>query len=300
MGSVVVSVDAELGWGFHDLADPPTARVENARRGWRTLADLCERYDVPATWAVVGHLFLDDCDGFHADHPAGPGWFRHERTAWADRPDLRFGPSLLTRLLESSLNHDIGCHTFSHMLFGECSRAVAAAELDRFRTLAAESGIEATSFVFPRNAVGHRELLADRGFTCYRSARPTPTVAGKLLRARAVRSVELVTPSVDEYGLVDLPPSLFLFGFEDRLRRLASSFVGDPVVAYAHRGIDRAAATDGVFHLWLHPNNLLGDAETDRVERVFSYLDDRRDAVDIETMAGVAQRTRAVAVSSDV
>jgi peptidoglycan/xylan/chitin deacetylase (PgdA/CDA1 family) len=302
MGSVVVSVDAELGWGFHDLANPPTARVENARSGWRTLADLCERYDVPATWAVVGHLLLEDCDGRHADHPLGAAWFGRERGSWANRPDLRFGPSLVARLVESGLDHDVGCHTFSHVQFDDCSRSVAAAELDRFQALAAEWGIDASSVVFPRNAVGHRDLLADRGFTCYRGARPTPTLAGKLLRARGLTPVELASPSVDEHGLVDVPPSLFLFGFEGHVRRLSRPLVGDPVVVYARRGIDRAAETDGVFHMWLHPNNLVGEAQVDRVERVFAHLDDRRDAVDIETMATVAGRTRAasaVAPSSD-
>jgi peptidoglycan/xylan/chitin deacetylase (PgdA/CDA1 family) len=56
----VISVDAELGWGFHDI-DPPTSRVEAARTGWKRLAGLFNEYDVPATWAVVGR----QCDEQH-------------------------------------------------------------------------------------------------------------------------------------------------------------------------------------------------------------------------------------------
>ncbi|MFC7194616.1 polysaccharide deacetylase family protein [Halosimplex aquaticum] len=130
VGSVVVSVDAELGWGFVDYDSPPESRVESGRSGWRTLCRLFDAYDVPATWAVVGHLFHEACDGRHPDHPAGPEWFAPEREQWADRPDLTCGPELIERVRESGPDHEIGSHTYSHVLFGDDQTTgdVAAAE----------------------------------------------------------------------------------------------------------------------------------------------------------------------------
>ena len=298
MGAVVFSVDAELGWGFHDLPDPPTRRVEAGREGWLTLLDIFDRYDVPATWAVVGHLMLDSCDGVHADHPAIDGWFDRERTSWRDRPDLRFGTDLVRQTVGGG--HEIACHTFSHVRFGDprITPEIAAAELAAASDAAERFGVEYDSIVFPRNAVGHRDRVADAGFTCYRSREPAPaTGAGRAaakLRDALTARPSMVEPTVDEYGLVNVPPSLFLFGFEGRARTVATALGGDPIRRQARNGIDRAAETDGVFHMWLHPNNLCTPRDARRIDAIVEYAAQRReeDGLRIETMAETAARVR--------
>ncbi|MFP8891744.1 polysaccharide deacetylase family protein [Natrialbaceae archaeon A-CW2] len=296
VGSVVLSIDAELGWGFHDLESPPTDRVESARRGWTTLLDLLDRHSVPATWAVVGHLMLTDCDGEHAEHPAPPGWFERERTTWADRHDLRFGPELIEAVLESRVDHELASHSFSHVLFGDprTTRTLADAELERAVELADDWGLELTSFVYPRNDVGHREALAEHGFRTYRGRNPHPEGVYRILEAAVVDRSLLVRPSIDEHGLVDIPASLFLFGFEGRYRRLFESIWGDPMVRTACRGIDQAVDGDDdqVCHLWVHPNNLTGSRDDERMEAILAYLEQRRRETDlrVETMAEVAER----------
>lgn len=301
MGSVVISIDAELGWGFHDLPDPPMARVEAGRSGWSTLLEVLDTHDLPATWAIVGHLMLDDCDGVHADHASIPDWFDRERGEWRDRPDLRFGCDLVTDLMDSPTDHEIACHTFSHVLFDDsrATRDIAIAEIEAAIQAAERFGIEYDSFIFPRNAVGHREFLAEYGFSCYRSKATVPggphrQSARKLIAAIDPRPVELVTPSIDEYGLVDVPPSLFLFGFEDPPRRVAEIFGTDPIVRQAKRGIDRASTTDGLFHMWLHPNNLKTERDITRLDEIFRHLAATRENTDlqVETMAAIAERTR--------
>ncbi len=299
MGTIVFSVDAELGWGFHDEADPPTHRVERSRWGWRQLLSLFEEFDVPATWAVVGHLMLEDCDGHHWDHPAGPAWFARERTTWASRPDLRFGDGLVDRVRSADVDHEIGCHTFSHVEFGDerTSPDVARAELERCEELAADWDLSLKSFVFPRNKVGYRDLLAEYGYESYRGWPQTAAGKGaarKLAEATvAENEPRLVTPTVDEYGLVNVPPSLFMFGFEGLARRMTAPVFGDPIVAEARRGIDEAIRQDGVYHLWLHPNNLTSVHDVGRLRRVLGYLDTHRHEVSIATMGAVAERTLA-------
>lgn len=297
VGSVVLSVDAELAWGFIDHDTPPTDRVERGREGWRALSRLCEAYDVPATWAVVGHLLQGDCDGGHADHPIGPGWFARERNEWADRSDLTRGPELVERLQASPVDHDIGSHTYGHVEFGApgTTRAMAAAELERSRALMDEWGIDGRSFVFPRNNVGHLDLLTDYGFEVYRGRRPVErrSLPGKLKTvALGDGRPPLVRPTVDEHGLVNLPASLFLYSFQGHALRATKPVLGDPVVELVERGLDAAADGEGVLHLWLHPNNLVDDATLDRIEAVLRAIDERRDAVPVETMAEVAARRR--------
>lgn len=295
MGSVVISLDAELGWGFHDLPEPPTDRVENAREGWRTMLELCDRFEVPATWAVVGHLMLETCDGTHADHPAPDGWFERERTSWRDREDLRFGPDLVRAVLASSVDHELGCHSFSHVLFGrpETSAELARAELRRCQEIAAQWGLTVDSFVYPRNDVGHRAVLAEAGFDAYRGTTPTADGVRGVVGTLTGQSL-LVEPRIDDYGLVNVPASAFLFGFEGPIRTVAEAVWEDPMVATARRGIDQASDGDGVFHMWLHPNNLVDDRDRERMRAILEHVDRRRATTDltVETMGAVATRLR--------
>lgn len=296
-GTVVVSVDAELGWGHHDFESPPDERVEYARTGWLRLLELFDDYDLPATWAIVGHLFLEDCDGEHDDHPAPRGWFERERDDWADRPDLRFGPELVERVASADADHEVAGHSFSHVLFGatETTRTVARAELDATERAAGRS---LDTFVFPRNWVGHRDVLADAGYICYRGTRPNGVHTGirglprKLARATGRTTPPLVDPVVDEYGLVNVPSSLYLFGFEGASRAAVEATRGDPVVRAARNGADAAARTGRTLHLWLHPNNLRNDRHARRLRRVFEYVARRRNEgdVSVEPMGSVAAR----------
>jgi peptidoglycan/xylan/chitin deacetylase (PgdA/CDA1 family) len=302
-GTVVVSVDAELGWGYHDLQSPP-ARLDAARDGWLELLALCDRYDVPTTWAFVGHLLLEDCDGWHSDHPLSPEWFARERGTWADRRDLRFGPDLVTAVRDANVDHELACHSFSHVIFDEAevSRTVAAAEIRACQRLAAERDVTLSSFVFPRNAIAHRDVLADHGFACYRGT--SPTVGSSLPLERQLSKVlggmtrppvpPLVDATVDEHGLVDVPASLYLFGFQGIARRVVDTVRGDPIVRSVRRGLDAVAGTDRILHLWLHPNDLRTVADVNRLRRVLDLLRDRTDAggVRVQTMGEIADRVR--------
>ncbi|OLZ40434.1 polysaccharide deacetylase [Natrinema saccharevitans] len=294
MGSVVISLDAELGWGFHDLVTPPTERVEAGRRGWSVMLELLEEFEVPATWAVVGHLMLDSCDGVHADHPAPEGWFARERGEWADREDLRYGPDLVAAVLEADADHEFASHSFSHVLFGrpETDRELAAAELERSREIAADWNRSIDTLVYPRNDVGHRDVLAEQGVTAYRGRSPTRDGVRGLFDSTVRDRSMLVEPVVDEYGLVNVPASMFLFGFEGAARTVAESIWADPMVELARRGIDEAARTDGLFHMWLHPNNLTDERDDRRMRAILSHLDRQRAATDlrVETIADVAGR----------
>lgn len=304
MGTVVISIDAELGWGFHDLSSPSSARIDNARRGWSTLLELLAEYDLPATWAVVGHLFLPGCDGRHADHPAPPGWFSPERTRWRDRPELRFGGDLLEDLLASSVDHEVACHSFSHVIFDEdrTSRELARAELDASIEAARAWDVSFTSFVYPRNRVGHRDVLAEAGFRCYRGAAPdagrrnrVTRPVGKLVRTTLLEpSPTVVHPHLDEHGLVNVPASLFLFSLDGVTKRLVEPVWGNPVVRTVRRGVDAVTDDDGVFHLWLHPNNIHREGHARQLREVFSLVAERASSSDlsVETMAAVAERVR--------
>lgn len=293
-GSVVISIDAELGWGFHDFDSPPEARLERSRDGWKALATLLDEYRVPATWAIVGHLLLDACDSRHADHPAGEQWFEWEREG---QRDLRFGDGLVDRVRDAPTDHEISCHTFSHVEFGDpdTSRDVAVGELEYCQEIFGECGIDFSTFVFPRNMIGHRDVLAEFDLDAYRGGRPPKgsIFDQAVAPLRGNYEPNFSEPTIDEYGLVNVPPSQYLYCFEGIYHQIAARTVGDPMVAQARQGIDAAAESGSIFHMWLHPNNLTGGLQRRRFEQILEYIDQRRDDIRIETIADVAARVKA-------
>jgi len=303
MGDVVISLDAELAWGYHDRPTPPT-RMRAARSGWVAALELFDQYEVPATWAVVGHLFLGECDGRHAGHPLGAEWFDDDPGGSADEDGLWYAPEFVDAVADRPVGHELACHSFSHVEFGDERTTEAAAEREVTACLRAADrrGVSLDSFVFPRNRVGHRAVLADHGFDCYRGVRPKFTYEDSRLRPVAkvadcylgLSMPPVVTPTVDEYGMVDVPASLYLFSFEGLARSVLGSVWDEPTAAVARRGIDRAADGDGVFHMWLHPHNLLQPGGLERMADVLSYLDRRRRETDLEvkTMRAVADEYR--------
>jgi len=299
MGHVVISIDAQLGWGFHDREEPPTDRIDAARPGWRTLLDLLEEFDVPATWGVVGHLLLEDCDGAHVSHPLAPNWFRCERDRWVDRPELRYGHDLVEATVSSSPDHEIGFQTFSHVELGDeaVSDDLARAECAAFFDAMPEDLSSVRSVVFPGNEVGHRDVLAEWGLDCYRGTTDDvgrgSSILPRPLAAATGSPPPVVEPEVDEFGLVNVPASMQLAGEDRTGGRLFERAVGDPVVRAARRGIDAAADGDGVFHAWLRPHDLREDRDVERVRGVLAHVAERRgDGLDVATMGEVAATVR--------
>ena len=134
--------------------------------------------------AVLEHLMLGSCapvDGRkhpeivrlgHAWHDAD--WFRDDPCGDERRDPTFYGRSLVERL-RVPVSQEVGCHSFSHAIFGDpgCSRDAADSELRACVRLARELGITLRSFALPRNSVGHLDVLRQHGFTCFRGPEPT-------------------------------------------------------------------------------------------------------------------------------
>lgn len=312
MGTIVLSLDAELQWGFHDLSNPPRSRIERARSEWMHLIELLEAYSVPATWAVVGHLFLAECDGVHGDHAVPPGWFDRDPGTNLDRNPGWYGPDLISAIKDARVDHEIGSHGFSHVEIGraELAPSIVRAELEASQRAAGTIGEALRSFVFPRNLVGNRAELAKAGFTCYRTRYPRRLDSTPIrLPRKAIETIRgspapIVKPRIDEHGLVALPPSIAIFAIEGVARDLLRPVQERPVLQRIERAITAVADTDGILHLWCHPNDLARPGGRERMRRVLQLIEAGRDqGVRVDTMGGVAERVRsgesAPVVSSD-
>ncbi|HEY6403179.1 MAG TPA: hypothetical protein VI479_17295 [Blastocatellia bacterium] len=167
------------------------------------------------------------------------------------------------------MTQEIGSHSFSHVIFADegCSRETARSEMKECLRLSKEMGIELRSFAFPRNEVGHAEVLRETGFTCYRGPEPnwyesskTPEMMRRIMRlVDVLRAAKppVVLPEKTESGLWNIPGSAIYFPMHGARRYIPLSLR----VKRAVKGLNAAAQEKKIFHLWFHPTNMADEPD---------------------------------------
>jgi hypothetical protein len=278
--TVVVSLDLELSWGIFDISfdDQVKAMARWTHNiGAPRLLNLLTDNGLSATWAVVGAIMrpsLPDLSGLpEVNYPHFPKpWFGYipKNANEFTHPEW-FGARLVEMIRSAKPEQEIGFHSFSHVPFGwpGMTEERAVAEYRLCAQTARELGIPTTSFVFPRNSVAYLSELRDAGFASFRDADALPvrfastrlTALSMILADFIGLSPCMVEPSLKE-GIVSIPGSMLIryaagwrkyIPDSSRLRRL-------------RKGLERVRRKGGVFHVWLHPENLY--AERPRLEKV--------------------------------
>jgi hypothetical protein len=132
------------------------------------------------------------------------------------------------------------------------------------------------SFIFPRNLVGHLDVLKQYGFACYRGPEPHWYAGqgrairrlGHLLEILAAKTPPAVMPS-EESGMWNIPGSM-LYTPSHGSRRYLPVWMR---VLRAQRGLDNAVRRGQIFHLWFHPTDLAGrvDAMIGGLRKIFEH-----------------------------
>ena len=279
---VLISADFELAWApRYDKFKPDAlgfalekARVERAN--FPLIIQCCEKYNIPVTWATVGHLFLHSClphkGKKHPEIPAiqnytgpywdfkGEDWFEYDPCTDVFRDPEWYAPDLIKQITGSPVKHEIACHTFSHMDCRDdiCEPEVFRADVRECKRLASEQGIEMKSFVHPGHTIGNLEVLAEEGFTNFRTD---------------YRNV-LGYPKKHGNGLWELE--------QTREFRYYDYWSIDYQVYRYREIIKRAIKSNTVCVFWFHPSfNPLVVNEI--WPEVFRYLDENRDKIWITT-----------------
>lgn len=283
-GTLVLSYDFELAWGSRtssqdaDYGASHEQTFETVPAMLKILAD----FEIPSTWATIGALMLRDewNPTKIPDQTPRYDWFEGD---WYDIPSVHskfrkrfFAPELVERILDCPTPQEISCHTLTHTYAADpaTSRQVFDFEIRSCIEIAEQWGIELKTLVFPRNLVGHLDVLRNHGLLAYRSLNTEwywfghrfPT---SLRRARGMAKVfplmsntcrlfderltlvpQVYQPSVDR-GLVEIKHSAFLPGFHG-----VSRFVsGDQRVHRIIKGMKLAAQSGKVLSVYFHPHN---------------------------------------------
>ncbi len=273
----VISIDLEMSWGavHHGRPHDPSPYLAE-REVVAEVLSLLERYEIAATWAVVGHLFLDSCSGgVTGPHPEivppeygwlPMDWYGLDPMSDRDRDPTWYGADLVEQIRRCATPQEIGSHSFGHLIAGdpECSTEAFRTDTAAAVAVAAEAGIALESYVYPRNSIGHLDVLADAGFKSYRGNTPERFAGVGGWRRKVLAAADVVRPldsetvqSVQRGRLVDVPQT-YLF---DPASTTANR-VGTAVWSFlVRRRLRHAVRTGSLFHLWFHTHNLAPQPE---------------------------------------
>jgi len=298
--TVVVSVEIELEWGFHDIIQRSNvsegAVAERETLG--SLLDLCDEVDIPITFNVVGHLLHASCNGEH-DSPHEDGWFLADPGTNVDTHPGYYAPDMIHTIIDAETSHEICTHTYSHALFDESDRQTANWELQQTRELFSLFEIPPSrSIVPPRHRTPPKDVLRDFGIDIVRLPMPgfERQSQGRVRKFLSTLSNEIPrsTPRVvDEVVETYCTPhpslsALYLPNGRNQphpafraipmwlRRRLHSRQLG--------RSLDRTIEEQSTLHVWTHLQNISNDAQWPQVASFIRKLGSEREKGNISVL----------------
>lgn len=296
-GKVTLSLEIELGWGYHDLRrfDKFGPEREETTRVLRRLLDCCDELEIPVTFDVVGALLHDEL----ADVTTGPhpdGWFDVAFDVGESRPALFCAPDLVEAVRRAAVPHEICTHTYSHVICNDVSDRVVDWELRKAGEMLARTlGDRPVSFVPPRHSPPPKRVLRENGIDIVRTigTDPAPTKVHKL-NELLFDPPEPVAPAVVD-GVVEtyctpyttLTSSMLPSGRQPPLRpfRSVPRRVRQRLHRrYLNRAVEKAVRRDSYTHLWGHLHELANDAQWRPIRSFLESLAARRDRGEVEIL----------------
>ena len=308
-GIFVLSMDVELCWGAVDKPyrlKKNKIYYEQARDCIEKILMLLEKYNISATWAIVGHLFLQKCDSIngqkHSDIPRSTypwyskDWFEESPCTDEEKDPLWYGQDIIRKIINCRVRQEIACHSFAHIPYGDenTKRTTVRADLLNCVKEAEKSGFKLRSFAFPRNNVGYIDELSNFGFEAYRGAEPTwyrgfPPVPKRI--CHILDQLLPICPPVslpeNDQGLYNIPGSMFYLPMNGFRKLIPVKFR----IHKASKGIERAIRDKKIFHLWFHPFNIATNPEKllYGLEEILNEVQSSRDkrVLEMKSMEGI-------------
>ena len=166
---LTLSVEIELAWGTHRIGSFDHLSEDRSVEKYylEKLLDACDRYSIPITFDIVGHLLESQCDGH--DSPHRPGWFANDPETDAETDPLFYWPTVVDMIQSRDVDHEICTHTYSHVLCDKVTEDVLRWEFDQAASLHSQHGLSMSpSFVPPRHRTPSLAELGANGIEIVR------------------------------------------------------------------------------------------------------------------------------------
>lgn len=271
-----ISLDFELFWGIHDAAyrDSYRPNLDGVQTIVPQLLALFARYDIRATWAIVGFLFyrqLDDLKQLVIDQPPtykNSNCSPYHKLAYLKHEDqaIYIAPRLI-ECIQKYHTQEIATHTFSHYYCCEPGQNAEqfSNDLSMAKTIASDYNVDLNSIVFPRNQVRYLSICEKNKLRCYRGNPPqwfyqyqqsslknTLARISRLFWSSIPHNLYTAQKMINQNNknLINIPATIFLRPYNQNM-----PIINRIQLHNIKRNMRFAAKYHHNFHLWWHPHN---------------------------------------------
>lgn len=265
-GVFTLSLDCEGLWGVADHLNESTKIINqsNLAEVYSYISDVLSYYSISATYAFTS-LFTQDEAGIlkfkeNIDNRVSSEdrWYRYISKMLSDQNfDGWIGRDFY--LQARSCGHEIGWHGFTHHpLSTATDSSIIKFELEESLKIAKQENINLESVVFPRNAIGHLDLVSEGGFKCYRKgvieqSRMYSNKYYRVLDELNIFKASEAFPVINKKSISALPAGYFL-NWPSGPRKFI------PTIVTNRRWFNiltSATKKQGQVHMWFHPHNMI-------------------------------------------
>lgn len=279
-GIFTISLDFELHWGVmsHLSVEDYQDNLKGTKQAIIETLKLFESFEIHATWAIVGFLFMENHSTLLKTIPTEKPSYKKQnlnsynlinKIGFNEKEDpYHFAPSIISHI--SNFPHqEIATHTFSHYFCLEDGQTIAQFEADIRAAIqiGTTAGYKIESIIFPRNQYkeSHIEICRKLGILNVRVNQSSKIYhprkkEDESIFVRMIRLADayinitgynnsIVSSNVD--GLNKIPASRFLRPYSTKLAKLEKIRLNR-----IKNEMFYACKTDTIYHLWWHPHNL--------------------------------------------
>lgn len=286
-GKITLSIELELGWGTHMLSSYDRFSIRRKKESiyLQKLLDICDQYDIPITFNVVGKLLSDNNVNTYETSLYPEGWWDEYKTADKKLKKLFYAPDLIQNILDTNVDHEFATHTLSHIMIDEVSRECFEYEIRQIKEIHKRWGIEQpTSFVAPRHRQFDPSVLTAHDLQIVRipdPSQPSPnlfTSSWMLLRDHPVRKPKIKNGVIRTYSTSY--PSLTYSGVlpkgqldpDPQFQLLPLKLRQQIQLRYLKNAVKQAKEQNSHAHLWTHLWDMANEAQWQPIETFIKWL----------------------------
>lgn len=261
-----LSLDCEGLWGVADHLGASTQFIDQSSLSevYSYINDVLSYHSIKATYAFTTLFTQDEVeilkykDIIKAYVDEQDEWYRHIYNT-LQREDLNGWLGREFYLQATKNGHEIAWHGFTHHPLGKDTKeSIVEFEVSESLQIFQKENLTVTSIVFPRNDVGHLQLLNNLGFEVYRKGIVDHSKLQSNKYYRVLDELNILKSSQKfkqskNNPMTSLPAGYFL-NWPRGARRLVPSEITykrwDHILKSALRKSAQA-------HMWFHPHNMI-------------------------------------------
>lgn len=265
-GVFTLSLDCEGLWGVADHLGASTASINqnSLSEVYTYIEDVLSHHSIKATYAFTTLFTQDEADILKYKDiiksyiNEQDEWYKYIYSALQNESlNGWLGRELYLQAKQNG--HEIAWHGFTHHPLGQNTKKnIVEFEIAESIKIFKKESLSVNSIVFPRNDVGHLQLLNNSGFNVYRSGVIEQSRLHSNKYYRVLDELNILKPSQKfkqskNNPMISLPAGYFL-NWPNGPRRLIPSEVTYKRWDHILRSASRKSAQA---HMWFHPHNMI-------------------------------------------